>query len=240
MKMIPQKDKVFIYFDRVILSCLCLLILFLPFKKAGVEIFAWSAFFLWLLKKILEYIIGARRPILLKTELNKPLGVFIAINLLSLVFSVNHGLSLRGFFGKELKFMAIYFMLVETINSKERLKVVLVTIIASALLILADAWAQYFMGVDFINHIPLARLTASFLNPNGFAGWLIVMIPLFCGLLGTGKFLGKTGKGVLFILIMMLSVCLLLTYTRGAWLGLAVANRFAVNNRVQLSAFFVF
>ena len=95
-----------------------------------------------------------------------------------MIFSTNFGLSLRGFFGKELKFLVIYFMLVEVINSKERLRNVLITIVASAVLMIADAGAQYFFGVDFIRGYPWQRLSASFAFASGFAGWLIVIIPL--------------------------------------------------------------
>ena len=217
-----NKDKIFLYCDLVIITFLCFLIFCLPFSIAGIESFVWPAIFIFILKRVLGYSGGSSWKMLPKTELNKVLGIFIVINALSMIFSANPGLSSRAFFGKELKFLAIYFMLVEVINNKRRLKIVLITIIASVVLILADAGTQYFRGVDFIRGYPLNRLAASFLTANGFASWLIVIIPLFLGLLMAGKTIGKGLKALLLILILLLIVCLLATYARGAWLGFII------------------
>ena len=217
-----NNDKIILYCDRAIVACLCLLIFCLPFAKAGVETFVWLAIFLWILKRVLGYRAKALWGMFPKTELNKALGVFIAVNAISTIFSVNLGLSLRGFFGKELKFMAIYFMLVEVINSRERLINILISIIASAVLITADAAIQYFSGEDLLRGYQFEKFTASFASSNGFAGWLIVIILLFLGMLTVDRIIGKKLKVLLPILIILLLSCLLMTYSYGAWLGFSI------------------
>ncbi len=217
-----NRDKIFLYFDRAIITFLCFLIFYLPFAKAGVEIFVWSAIFIFILKRVLGYRAGSGWGMFPETGLNIALGIFIAVNALSMIFSSHFGLSFRGFFGKELKFIAIYFMLVEVINSKRRLKIILIAIISSAVLIVFDAGAQYFRGVDFLRGYGWARLRASFISANDFAGWLIVIVPLFLGLLAAGKTIGKGLKALLLILIILLIVCLLATYARGAWLSFII------------------
>jgi len=214
-----NKDKVFLYFDRGIVFFLCLIIFCLPFSKAASESFTLAAFVLWVLKRVLGYRKKALWLWLPDTVLNKALGIFIAANALSVVFTVHYGLSLRGFFGKELKFLAIYFMLVEVINSSKRLKVFLSVIIASAVLMVLDAGTQYFKGVDFLRSYPLERLRASFFSASGFGGWLIVIIPLFFGLLMSKKFRHKISTIILLILTGLLLVCLSATYSRGAFVG---------------------
>ncbi|MCM8797613.1 MAG: hypothetical protein NC923_07070, partial [Candidatus Omnitrophica bacterium] len=149
-----NRDKISLYSDRAITIFLSLLIFCLPFSKAMVEIFVWIATFIFILKKIIMRSYYPLRRMLPETELNMSLTLFIAVNALSLIFTSDYRLSLRGFFGKEIKFLAIYFMLVETINSNKRLKVVLIAIIASSILITVDAAAQYFRGLDFIRHYP--------------------------------------------------------------------------------------
>lgn len=219
-----EKEKIILYCDRAIMTCLCFLIFFLPFAKAGVEIFTWLAIFFWISKRALGYRAGSLWGLFPKTELNKALGLFIAVNALSTIFSVNFGLSARGFFGKELKFIAIYFMLVEVINSRERLRILLFTIIASVVLIITDAGVQYFRGADFLKGYERERISASFSTGNDFAGWLIIIIPLFLSLLAVGK--GNIGKGLkalLLILIISLIVCLLATFARGGWLGFVIS-----------------
>ncbi len=221
-----MNSRIISYCDRAIGISLCLLIFCLPFAKAGVESFTWIAFFAWILKRILGYRGESLWGMSPKTKLNTALGIFIAVNALSTLPSVNLGLSLRGFFGKELKFLAIYFMLVEFINSKERLRNILTAIIASAALITIDAGAQYFFGMDFLRGHRSGRLSASFSSANGFACWIIVIIPLFLGLLQTDKSIKTPLKALVFILVGLLFVCLLATYTRGAWLGLAIGISF--------------
>lgn len=224
-----NKEKIFLNLDRSIIVCLCILIFCLPFAKAMVGISIGLAAFLWILKRLLGYRTEGPGRLILETDLNKVLGIYIIINLISVIFSVDHGLSLKGFFYKELKFIVIFFMIIEVINSKYRLKSVLFTIIASALLITADAGAQYFRGVDFLKgytmhfYANLGRITASFLNPNGFAGWLIIIIPLFFGLLVTNKIIGKTLKALISLLVILLFICLLMTYSRAAWLSFIIS-----------------
>lgn len=220
-----NRERIILYFDRAIMVFLCLVVFCLPFSKAGIESFLWPAIFLWILKRVFGYK-GNSFLGLPKTNLNKALGIFIAVILLSVVFSENIGLSLRGFFGKELKFLAIYFMLVEVVTTKERLKSVLIVFVSSAVFIAADAAIQYFYGVDFIRGFEWARSRASFSTSNGFAAWLIVVIPLFLGFLALGKGLSKKLKFLLSILVILLLICLLATYARGAWLGFVIGILF--------------
>ena len=217
-----NKDRMILYCDRLIITFLCLLIFFLPFAKAAIEVFVWYAFFFWILKRALGYRAEVLWKMLPRTELNKALGIFMAVNLAATIFTVNSGLSFRAFFGKELKFIAIYFMLVETINNKKRLQGIFVAIIASAALITVDAAVQYFRGVDFLRGYPYSRLTASFISANGFAAWLIVIIPVFLGLLAVGKIISKKLKIILAALTLILIIYLVMTYARGAWLGFLI------------------
>ena len=225
-----NKDRIILYCDRIMVVCLCLTIFFLPFAKAVVESFVLFGLFLWLLKRFLGYRVkGAFWGMFPETGLNKALGILIVINAMSVIFTVDFGLSLRGFLGKELKFIAIYFMLVEAINSKKRLKSILFVIIASAVLITANAAVQYFRGVDFIRGYALfVGLSSSFASRNGFGAWLIVVIPLFSGLLAAGIPKRKSNKVLLLVLIVLLSICLLMTYSRGAWLGFIMGFLLAV------------
>ncbi|MCX5699367.1 MAG: O-antigen ligase family protein [Candidatus Omnitrophica bacterium] len=223
LELVMDKKRLILYCDRVIFVSLCLLIFWLPISKAVVESFTLSAFVFWVLKRVFGYRAESLWRMLPKTGLNIALGICILITALSVIFSVDFRLSLRAFFGKELKFLAIYFMLVEVVNSSQRLKYILTAIIASAMLVTADAVMQYSRGVDFLMRYKWDRLTASFSTANGFAGWLIVIIPLFLGLLLAGKAVNRGLKALLMVLIALLSVCLLATYARGAWLGFIMA-----------------
>jgi len=219
------KDKLIFYFDRIIFTCMCFLIFCLPFAKAGIETFTWLATFLWLSKRALGYRSGSLWGMLPKTELNKALGIFIAVNVLSTIFSSHFGLSLRGFFGKELKFLAIYFMLIEVVNSGKRLKYILITVIVTAVFIMFDAGSQLFRGVDFIRGYKLEQLTfgASFFAASSFAAWLIIIITLFIGIITSNIIPNTKLKNLLAAAVVIQTLFLLRTYTRGAWIGFIIS-----------------
>lgn len=218
-----RRDRIILWCDYAIVACLCSLIFCLPFSKSGAEAFTWIAFSFWILKRLLGYRGKALWGMLPGTELNKALAIFIAINAISVIYSANLGLSLRGFFLKELKFIAIYFMIVEIVKNEKWLRSILLTIIFSAGLMIADAAMQYVRGVDFLRGYSLDFLRASFLNANSFAGWLIVIITLFLALIISDRLTGIRFKFSLGIFIILLLLCLVMTYARGAWLGFLIA-----------------
>lgn len=217
------KSKIFSFLDSLIFTFLCFSVFCLPFSKAGIESFVWPSIFIFILKRILGYKSDCFFRLLPATKLNNALGILVVSGILSVVFSCNPDLSLRGFLGKELKFIFIYFMLIESLNNDRKIKILLTIIILSAILISMDAGIQYFRGVDLLRGYGLARLTASFPSANAFGAWLIIVIPLFLGLLISGRIQAKVCKIALSILIILLFLCLLATYARGAWLGFVVS-----------------
>lgn len=220
-----NKNKIIHYCDQAICICLCLLIFCLPFAKAGTETFIWMATFLWIFKRVLGYRAGWLWGMFPKAELNKALAILVAANALSMIFSSHFGLSLRGFFGKELKFLAIYFMVAEVINSRQRLKYLLITIIASAVLVIFDAGVQLFRGIDFLRGYRLDQHTfgASFFAASGFAAWLIIIIPLFIGIIASNIISSAKLKNLLIVTVIVQSLFLLRTYSRGAWIGSVIS-----------------
>lgn len=225
-----NKDKIFLCCDRAIITCLCFLIFCLPFAKAGVETFTWLALALWILKRAVGYRSGALWGMLPKTKLNGVLSVYIIANAISINACVNTGLFLRGFFGKELKFLFIYFALVEVINTKKRLLCILITLIASAVLIVVDAAVQYYTGTDFLRSYSIDTHTfgASFITASSFSAWLIVIIPIFLGIIAANVFQSLKIKNLLLLSVIIQLMFLLRTYSRGAWFGFLIAILFTV------------
>ncbi|HSV43876.1 MAG TPA: O-antigen ligase family protein, partial [Candidatus Bathyarchaeia archaeon] len=210
------------YCDVTVEWSLYLLIFCLPFAKAGVSIFSVLAIIAWLGKRIAGFRADGFKGMIPATPLQKALVAFIIVNALSVMFSVDVSLSLEAFFRKMIKFIIIFFMVAETINTEKRVKRFLWVMMASAVLMALDAGAQYFNGIDFLrNNVFENRLKASFSAENGFAGWLIVFILV---LLGYRKERScRPFLGVLILaLVGALTACLILTYTRGAWLGFFV------------------
>ncbi len=223
-----NKDKIFLYSDRAIVTCLCLLIFCLPFAKAGVEAFAFIAIFLWICKRAVGYRSKALWGLFPDTGLNRALLIYTIANAVSVIFSARQDLFLRGFFGKELKFLLIYFMLVEVVSNKKRLSCVLIAVIASAALIIADAGVQYYTQFDFLRGYGILyhSFSASFDTASGFSAWLIVMIPIFLGLIALNLFRSWKIKILLWLAVIIQCIYLLKTFTRGAWIGCLIAVLF--------------
>lgn len=225
-----NKIKIYGVIDWVMAVSLCFLIFFLPFAKAGIEIFTWLAVFLWILKRAIGYRADAMYGMFPATFLNKALAVLFIVKFLSVIFSCDYALSWRGLFGKELKYMLLFFVIVEALNRRRRLIAVLIAIVLSVLLIIVDSCVQHFHGIDFLRHNVLIRLRASFATANAFAAWLVIMIPLFLGLAGWLK--NRILKFSFIFLALILTVCLVLSFSRGGWIGFVFA--------MSLAAVFIF
>ena len=220
-----MKKKVIKNCDYIIEYCLYILIFCLPFTKAGMQAFCCLAIFFWLIKKIVGAEIPIKKPLKL-TNLNKPLLVFIIVCALSTIVSVDFGLSSKALLTKVIKNAIIIFLVVETINDKRRLRNILTVVIVSTSLIVIDAGIQYFSGRDFLRGFtPLGpRLQASFNNPNGFGGWLIVIMPILLGIIFSKQFMrGITKKIAICVIFVLLLFCLGMSYSRSSWIGFIIS-----------------
>ena len=214
-----MKEKIIKNCDWIIEFCLYLLIFYLPFAKAGIEIFASIAILVWIIKNVTSHKLQVT-SYLPATGLNKALGAFIIVNAVTMGTSLHFYLSIKAFFGKVLEYIILYFIVVETINNKRRLRNIFIMILVSSMLMVADAGVQYFKGTDFLRGFASSRLTASFAAANGFAGWLIVVIPIILMMLIDMQLIrSKIKKITLGGLVILLVICLGLTYSRGAWIG---------------------
>lgn len=212
--------------DMAITILLCIMIFILPFSKSMVEISFILAFILWIVKKILSYEAHTKfsnllRPV--KTELNIPIYIFITACFLSVLSSVSIFLSLKSFFSKLLEGMFIYFILTEIVNKKSTLNLILVSILLSIGLTIVNGLVQYITGADFIRHYIMTggRIQSSFDNSNKMAGWLVMLIPLVFSLAfyRSGIQSHRIVKIALLVLSSIMVLSLILTYSRGAWIG---------------------
>ncbi len=175
-----EKEKAIARLDKIIEFSLCALILTLPFSKSMVEIFFTLALICWVVKRYIKYGLrpSAFKPV--STKLNLPIYAFAFLGFLSMLTSVSLSLSLEGFFFKLFEWIMIFFIAVETFNSKKKINRILVVLLFSMAVIGLNGIFQYMGGVDFIRgYLPRGSfITSSFHNPNSFAGWLMVMIPI--------------------------------------------------------------
>jgi len=90
---------------------------------------------------------------------------------------------------------------------------------------MVDAGVQLFTKTDFLRGYSIVdqSFRASFDTSSGFAAWLIVIIPIFLGIIAVNLFPNLKIKTLLWLAVVIQFMYLLRTYSRGAWLGFLVA-----------------
>lgn len=125
-------------------------------------------------------------------------------------------------------FLYLIFLINE-VKTTEQLHGVIVAVVCAATLLALVGIYQYVVGVDIkkewvdtsSNGAIRARAYSVFGNPNIFAEYLVMTIPLCVGLFWSTK---RDGVRIFFLLLFAVQVfSLFMTMSRGGWLGLAVA-----------------
>ena len=222
--------------DYIIKWCLYAIVFAVPFSKSISEFSIALAIALWFIRKILNSDIR-----LVKTDLNVPVLIFIMTILPSFLNTGYMGLSLKAFFTKHLKYIALYFVMVESLDNREKIRDLLVVALLSVIVITLDGFGQYYYsGVDALHNYPSfkERLyplpdstegffrgfpTASFPFPNDLSAWILLFIfPIASVAIfdiarkRTRYLMAFVSAGVFYLFF--------LAKTRGAWVGLIIST----------------
>ena len=215
-----MKDKLYRFFDSAALTCLYGLIFFLPFSIAAVEIFSVAAIIFFIPKKIICPEFKA-----FKDPANILLFAFFSFMGLSLL---NSGIYLHKSFValvfKWLEYILI-FLIASDMFDEKRGRTAFILFLLSAGVVCADAFSQRLSGVDFIRHRSLivkskhgfAAVRGPFGHYNDLGSYLVFVSFLAISSLSLVK--AKITRTLLMLLIFLIFVCLLLTFSRGAWLS---------------------
>lgn len=230
-----MKEKIAVLSDKFIFSCLCIVIFCVTFTNAGVEIFVCFAFLGFIIKKI--FITKSWKDYVPRQKTNLAVIIFFIANALSLINSGKFfKVSLEALILKWLEYIALYFVAMDTINTKKRINIVAIIFLASAGLIGIDGLYQRITGFDFFRHRPMGLVVQNntpaiiccFNHYNDLATYLVTLIPLvFCAFFLL-KNKNKLLSDILAIEMILLLSCLILTFSRGGWISIAVAFIFMV------------
>lgn len=214
----PIKSKI----DTASEFFLCLLVFGVTFSNAIAEICISALIALFIAGKIINKDI--RLP---KTPLNLILYIFCAIAVISFLRNPSYKQTFRGSL-KVVKYALLYFSIVDflRIDLKRLMRLFWLIIFISAFTYI-NGIIQNITGFDLLRQrtlIPqdcLRRISASFIHPNDFAGYIISALPLtLCFLFNP---LSKRKKIILSAVCLLGFYCLLRTSSRGAWIGFGVA-----------------
>lgn len=158
-----------------------------------------------------------------------PALLFMAAAGIAALFSVLRAESL-----KTLPLYAAYFMVFYSasvlLKNRKIMKVVIISITVSTFILSIYGIYQYFFvkiptaaaWVDVKQFPEIAtRVYATLENPNVLGEYLGLVIPLIIGVFwATGKF---RQKPLIVLVLAVMTLCLILTFSRGAWVGLAMS-----------------
>lgn len=166
-----------------------------------------------------------------KTELthNKmdiPVVLYLVIILYSTITSINPMGSLRDL-ALHMGGLSFLFVMVNSIDNKEKLNRIVTFLVFTATLISLIGFYQYIVGVELdaawvdVENNPniRTRIYSVFYNPNILAEYLVMIIPISVALFWYTKNLSK--KIIFLITSLIMSLALVLTLSRGGWLGFA-------------------
>ncbi len=159
-----------------------------------------------------------------------PVTIFVMLGAVSVFMSPAQSFELiYNYFGIVGIFILTYLLVGQNIRTAEQIKTLAQSMAAAAIIVVAVGFFQYIFGVDtsemhwtdFENfHGMQTRIFSTFENPNVLAGYLDVMICLALGFLA--KFGTLKQKLILIAAILLLTICLTMTYSRGAFLSIAI------------------
>jgi len=186
-------------------------------------------------EKVIEIFMGFKPR---ESVLNRPIFYFIIVSLISVITSQIPSMSWMGFLGKVLQATFIFFTFIECMTTRKRFKIFIVFLILSSTLIGINGIYQYVTGTGFIREHSMydERISSSLRAHNDFGAYLAIVIPTLLGVLyamikkqkssirGENKnfdfFKNNFIKVIVSLSIVLSIVCLNLTVSRGAWLGL--------------------
>jgi putative inorganic carbon (HCO3(-)) transporter len=147
-------------------------------------------------------------------------GVFLGVFILSSIFSVYPPKSfdrLRLIPGE----MSFFFISLAAIKDKKFLKTVLAVLLISASLESIYGIIQYFTGLNVLGTEGVAafgRIKGTMAHQSKLGALMALILPV-----GTALALNKDARARYIVASVLVSVCLILTFIRGAWLGAAAA-----------------
>jgi O-antigen ligase len=208
--------------DRLELISLYVVAYFLPISKALMEIFIYLGIAAFITKKLIL------KQDAEKFFLNKFVAAYLLICFISIFSSSNLRISASSFLGKVLQNVAFFFVIVDTLHTRKRIKIFLLVLLCSSFVLGVDGIYQYFTHKDFIRRRPdfmIPRIYATFPSPSDFGCYLVALIPFTVSLF-FAPLRRKTVRFASIGLFALLSVCLLLTVSRGAWFAFIASMLF--------------
>ncbi len=205
------------------------LLIFSPLARASVQPWAITVIHILTLIALTAFIVTKLwqgRFHWIKTPLDKPIIALMALCLISSIFSLHRPTSLSALI-QLANYLVILFLTIHTFRTRKDIVHLIYVIIGISLFLSVFGLFKYFGTnpfpwwdyTDMAEHAD--RLASTYGNADHLAGFMEMALPLILGLLLLGYSRGETLL-FLYVACMVLSA-LILSLSRGAWLGMATA-----------------
>ncbi len=211
--------------------CVLAVAFFLPLSFQAVSIFLALGSLCWVGRMF-----AAGRLDLRATPFDVPIAALVLLAAVSTLFAPDRWQSFYNYYHFMGRYILLYYLVVNNVHSIDQLKRLVRAVLLSAGVVVAYGFYQHFCGMDVSvsqwvdgEQFPLlkARVFSTLGNPNLLAGFLVMIMALAAGLGFNAA--DARGKLCYFALVAAMGVCLVLTYSRGAWLSvLAVTATYGV------------
>ncbi len=149
------------------------------------------------------------------TSLDWAVAAFVLLAALSLLVSVNRGVSIREFRVIIIEPVLLYFVLRQARLDDQQLMRLANALLLAGLAVAVFGLYQYFISSDVIVAEGVRRMRGVYASPNNLSLFLGRIIPLALA----GLWMGRPPRRFLYGLVLLaLLLCLFLTYSRGGWL----------------------
>lgn len=212
--------------DYLIEHCILAVAFFLPMSLDAATLFLGMGTALWVGKMVV-----AKKLLLKRTPFDEIIALLVILSAASISASPDKDFSFYNYYHLMGRYILIYYLVINNLSSLPQVQRLIGSVMASAVLVTLYGFYQYIHGVDISTfqwvdgeQFPdlKVRIFSTLQNPNLLAGFLVVIMSLAVGL---GLYTEKLWtKALLFALVAVLGTCLVLTYSRGAWLSIVAVT----------------
>lgn len=229
--------------DYLIEHCILAVAFFLPLSLDIATLFLGAGTVLWLAKMVL-----LKKLFLKRTPFDELIALLVILSAASIGVAPDKDFSFYNYYHLMGRYILIYYLVINNLHTLGQLQRLVWSVMASAVVVTCYGFYQYIHGVDISafqwvdgEQFPelKVRIFSTLQNPNLLAGFLVVVMSLAVGI---GLHTENTGrKLLLFAFVAVLGTCLVLTYSRGAWLSVVAVTALCgrLYNRKVLWVFLV-
>lgn len=163
-----------------------------------------------------------------KSRVNLWVLLFILVYFFSAITSIST-LENRNIFMLTCAFILFYFVIINTVDTKKKINTLIYMFIISATISsiyglyqykFGDVYSQIWLDMNMFEDIKM-RVYSTFENPNVFGEYLLLVVPINFAVLFDEKKISN--KFLILIMLAINTLALILTFSRGCWLGILVA-----------------